>query len=168
MATAPSHKLRVMVDANVLVAGSLWPRFPYAVLRHAVAGDYQLVLSARIIQEARTAVAEIAPSEQGRFEEMLTATDYEEVPTPTDEEVQANLHLVRDPKDVHVAWAAISAQVDLLVTQDRDFTDHDESTAELHRRLSIMLPGTFLREYMGWASEALEAIRYRTWQDIEE
>jgi predicted nucleic acid-binding protein len=52
MATNPPDKLRVMVDANVLFAGTLWPRFPYEVLRHAVLGDYQLVLSSRIIDEA--------------------------------------------------------------------------------------------------------------------
>ena len=53
------------------------------------------------------------------------------------------------------------------MTQDKDFTDQDDSTAELHRRLNIMLPGTFLREYMGWTSEALEVVRTRTWQDLE-
>lgn len=167
MAADPPNKLRVMVDANVLVAGSLWPRFPYEVLQHAIAGDYQLTLSAQIIREARTTVVELMPAEQWRLEEMLSMTEYEEAPMPTDEEIPANMHLVRDPKDIHVALAAITAQVDYLITQDKDFTARDESTTELHRRLNIMLPGTFLREHMGWSSEKLEAIRTRTWRDLE-
>ena len=27
---------RVMLDANVLIAGSVWPRWPYEVLQHAL------------------------------------------------------------------------------------------------------------------------------------
>lgn len=53
---AEKIKLRVMVDANILVAGSIWPRFPYAVLHHATIGDYRLVLSPEIIAEARNAI----------------------------------------------------------------------------------------------------------------
>jgi predicted nucleic acid-binding protein len=38
-------ELRVMVDANILIAGSVWPRWPYEVLQHALRGDFGLVLS---------------------------------------------------------------------------------------------------------------------------
>jgi hypothetical protein len=47
------------------------------------------------------------------------------------------------------------------VTTDKDFTD--PSNVELHRRLKVVLPAVFLRDYMGWTSEALEAIRTRSW-----
>ncbi len=167
MATSQT-KLRVMVDANLLVAGACWPRFPYEVLQHAVLGDYRLVLSPRIIQEAKRAIAKIAPAQQQAFGEFLAASEYEQIPTPSVEEINAHADLVRDPKDVHVALAAINAQVDFLITQDKDFTDRDESTKQLRQRLNILLPGTFLREHMGWTSEELAAIRYRNWQDFEE
>jgi predicted nucleic acid-binding protein len=42
---SPATDLRVMVDANILIAGVVWPRFPYEVLRHALKGDCQLILS---------------------------------------------------------------------------------------------------------------------------
>lgn len=87
--------------------------------------------------------------------------------TPTEEEITAHPGLVRDAKDIHVALSAINAQVDFLVTQDRDFTDPGETTKEVQKRLTIRLPGTFLREQMGWTSEELEAIRGRTWKDME-
>lgn len=163
MATNPPNKLRVMVDANVLFAGSGWPRFAYGVLQHAMSGDYQLVLSLRIIQEARTALEEIIPSQSKQFEEVLTTSAYEEVSTPTDEAIEANKALVRDPKDVHVALAAINAKVDYLVSSDKDLTDPNEP---VHQYLKVLLPGTFLRQHMGWTSERLEAIRKRTWKDL--
>lgn len=160
-----TDKLRVMVDANILIAGTGWPRFPYAVLQHALEGDFVLVLSSLVVEEARLHIQRLMPGLLDRFEVFLRDCGYEEVPAPTTEEVAANICLVRDLKDVPVALAAINAGVDCLVTQDKDFTDKDESTAKLHRRLNVMLPGTFLKEHMGWTDVELEAARSRTWQD---
>ncbi|MHB8626610.1 MAG: hypothetical protein ACYDBJ_01275 [Aggregatilineales bacterium] len=66
---------------------------------------------------------------------------------------------MRDPNDIPLALAAITAQVDFFVTQDKDFTDRTPENENLHRRLVVILPGTFLRIHMGWTSEQLEAIR---------
>lgn len=133
MAAIKSDKLRVMVDANILIAGTGWPRFPYEVLKHAVQGDFILVLSPLVIEEARLHIKRLILDMLERFEIFLWESDYEEVAAPTVEEVAANAHLIRDPKDIPVALAAINSQVDCLVTQDKDFTDRDESTADLHR-----------------------------------
>jgi putative PIN family toxin of toxin-antitoxin system len=167
MAVNQTSKLRVMVDANVLVAAIGWPRYPYEVLQHGLRDDFQLVLSPYIVDEAGAHVARLFSSYLDRFNALIKPGVYEEVQTPTVEEIEANADLVRDPKDIAVALAAINAHVDYLVTQDKDFTDRGADTEELHRRLNIILPGTFLREHMGWTSEALEAIRRRTWQDLE-
>lgn len=165
MAQNPQNKLRVMVDANVLFAGSAWPRFPYEVLQHAVLGDYQLVLSSRIIQEARAALEKIAPAQSQQLEEILNASAYEEVPTPSDEEIETHRELVRDAKDIHVALAAINAEVDYLISSDKDLTEPGEP---VHQYLKVLLPGAFLREHMEWTSETLEAIRARNWKDLSD
>jgi predicted nucleic acid-binding protein len=163
------HKrLRVMVDANILIAGIGWPRFPYEVLQHAVFGDYLLVLTDFIIEEARTHITEILPSFLPNFEQFLVKSHYERVPSPTRAEVDAHHTLVRDAKDIPIALAAINTNVDFLISQDTDFTDKDASTEELHKQLTIILPGTFLREHMRWTSKQLEAIRKRTWKELEE
>jgi predicted nucleic acid-binding protein len=66
------NKLRVMVDANVLVAGSGWPRFPFEVVTHAAHSDYQLVLSPEIIEDARTYLGKLQiPDAMTRFEQVL-------------------------------------------------------------------------------------------------
>lgn len=164
MAANPPSNLRVMVDANVLVAGTGWPRFPYAVLQHAVAGEFQLVLSPFIIDEARKHITRIFPELLPQLEQVLSTSEYEAVATPSNEELAQHLDLVRDKNDIPVALSAIQAGVDYLVSTDKDLTDPNEP---VHQYLNILLPGTFLRQHMGWTSEQLEAIRKRTWKDLE-
>lgn len=163
MASNPPNRLRVMVDANVLFAASAWPRFPYEVLRHAANGDFQLVLTQEIIDEAKDALNDVVPHAVQRLLDILEESNFEEFPTPTDEEVAAYIGLIRDQKDIHVALAAINAHVDYLVTSDKDFTDPNEP---IRQQIAVLLPGTFLRHYMGWTGEELEAIRRRNWESM--
>jgi len=156
-----------MADANILIAGILFPRWFHEFLRHALRGDFQLVLSSQVIREARTQMARGTSAQQQALEQFLEDCDYEEVPDPARVEVEQNLHLVRDPKDVPIALAAIGAGVDYLVTNDADFTDKDETTALLRSRLVPISVGRFLHEAMGWQSPDLERIRRRGWHDLE-
>jgi len=167
MANENKLRLRIMVDANILVAGIGWPRFPYAVLQQAVKGDFQIVLSQVIVDESRRHISRLFPERLIRFERFLVVSRYEAVPAPKQAELDRHPDLVRDPKDIHVALAAMNANVDYLVTQDKDLTAQDETTETLRQKLKILLPGTFLREYMGWSSEALEAIHNRNWSDLK-
>jgi predicted nucleic acid-binding protein len=167
MATS-NKRVRALADANVLFAGIAFPRWPREVLRHAAAGDFQLVLCPLVIKQARRNLQKRFPEYVDSFEEFLQTVDYELVLDPTPEETEANKHLIRDLSDVAIALAAISAGVDYVISADKDFTVQDESTAELRRHVTIMLSGTFLREVMGWTSEQLESIRHRKWSDIPE
>jgi putative PIN family toxin of toxin-antitoxin system len=160
--TSPTDQLRVMLDANVLVSGIGWPRWSYAILQHAVAGDFQLVLSEYILEEARRHIGRIVPLALPHFEAFLTLCEFEQAADPSPEEVQAHVDLVRDKKDIPVALAALNAQIDCLVTSDRDLTESEALT----RRLPVLLPAVFLRDHLNWTSEALEQIRHRTWDDL--
>ncbi len=104
------------------------------------------------------ALAELAPKLTEDFDALLKRAAYEEVTNPPVEDEAAEAFLSRDAKDVHVALAAIQAQVDCLVTYDKDLTESEP----LHERMKVLLPPVFLRDYMGWSSEQLEAIRNRT------
>lgn len=157
---------RVFVDANILVSGNVWPRWPYEVLQHALKGDYQLVLNSYVIEEARRTLLARFPKEIGQFDAFLTACNFEVAAIPTLEAVNAHANLVRDITDVPVALAAIEAGVDCLVSEDKDLTVRDETTVELRKRLPVYLSGAFLREMMGWSTEQLEAVRGRKWTDL--
>ena len=167
MAPLINPTLRVMVDANILIAGTIWARFPYEVLQHATKRDYQLTLSQYVIDEAYRGVEKISKDDIHRLTRTLELTQYTLLPTPSKENIIKHRDLVRDAKDIAIALSAIQGNVDYFVTQDRDFTDRDSSTEHLHQQLAIILPGTFLRHIMGWSSEQLETIRHRKWSDIE-
>ncbi len=164
----PPKKPRALTDANVLLSGNAFPRWPYEVLQHATDGDFHLVLCPLVIRQARRHLERRFPQHLPRFEKFLREVEYELVPDPAPKEIDANRNLVRDLSDVAVALAAIAAGVDYLVSEDKDLTIRDESTAELRRHVKVLLSGTFLREVMGWTSEELEAIRHRKWSDIPE
>jgi predicted nucleic acid-binding protein len=159
---------RVAIDANVLITGMVWPRWQHEILLHALNGDFTLILSPLVIDEARKRITHTFPDFLADFEWFLIMVSYEEAPVPTQEEIAASLDLVRQVKDVPIALSIREAQVDYFVTYDRDFTDQDETTEKVREAIpGIMLPPVFLREVMGWTSDELEAIRYREWSDLD-
>lgn len=95
--------MRVAVDANILIAGVAYTRWPYEVLHHAERGDYTLVLSPIVILEARRNIRRQFPDLVSDFQQFLELIDYEEAPLPTREEVKANPDLVCQKKDIPVA-----------------------------------------------------------------
>jgi predicted nucleic acid-binding protein len=160
-------KARVMLDVNILIAGTIWPRWQYAILQHAIKGDFQIVLAPLILESARRNIRDIDARQLPRFEQFLADCRYELVDNPTRQEVQQNLDLVRSEADVPIALAAINAQVDYFVTYDADFTDNDVTTWNVRDAIpGIILPPVFLRDVMGWTSEELEEIRRRGWDEF--
>lgn len=152
-----------MVDTTVLLAGIIWPRFPYEVLQHALRGDVTLVLCPYVLAQARRKFQERFPDFAQDFEDFLALVPYEEAPDPTSSQVAAQRHLVRDITDVPVALAAINAQVDYLVSDDKDLT---APTQPVHQQVRVLLSGTFLNDVTGWTHEALQDVRRRQWSDI--
>ena len=148
-----------MVDANILFAAVGWKRWPYYVLKHAAVGDYQLVLSERIIEEAAEEIAAKLPGKAAQFRRMVASLKPEIVPEPSAKQVSRNQSLLPDPEDVPIALAAINGRVDYFISEDKHFTNRSEPTAALRRRLRIRLSGTFLREVMKWTSEQLDDVR---------
>ncbi len=86
---------RVAVDANVLIAGVVFPRWPYEVLQHAIKGDFALVLSPIVIREAKRHIKLQFPGFEREFEQFLEVIGYEEAPVPTEEEIAQYSRLVR-------------------------------------------------------------------------
>jgi hypothetical protein len=124
------------------------------------------VLSEQAVREARARMERGTPAQAAALEQFLADCDLERVPDPDPEEVRRHPTLVRDAKDIPIALAAIAAGVDHLVSNDKDLTAEDETTAELRRLIRPMTVGRFLNEVMGWSSEELERIRLRTWADM--
>ena len=145
--------LRVAVDANILISGNTWPRWPYEVLLHALKGDYNLILSPLVIEEARRRRGRHFLHTAGRFELFLRAVNYELAPMPTKAEVDAHPDLVRQTEDIPIALSVLAANVDYFVTYDKDFTDDHESTSKVKAAIpGIMMPPVFcVRSWAGVA-----------------
>jgi hypothetical protein len=152
-----------MLDANILFAGIVWPRWSHEVLQHAQRGDYTLVLAPVIIAQAKRTFHSKYPSLLQPFEAWLERCPIELVADASEAQVVAQVDLVRQIEDVPVALAAIHASVDYFVSEDKDFTERSPSTETIHRQLTIMRPVIFLREVMGWSRADLERVRYRNW-----
>jgi predicted nucleic acid-binding protein len=158
------RRLRVALDANVLIAGIRLPRWPHEVMRAALAGYFVLLLPEQIVAEARRHLEHPAQAEV--LDVFLAGSGYEELPMPPADLVRRHSDLVRSEKDVPIALALLAGDVDIFVTNDRDFTDPDATAQRFRNRVRVMLPAVFLREVLGWRAEDLEAIRNRTWEDI--
>ncbi|MEO6196796.1 MAG: hypothetical protein ABIP58_01680 [Dehalococcoidia bacterium] len=160
----PNAKLRVSFDANVLIAGARLPRWPFEVMRSAFTGAFDLVLAEQVIIEARRHAGD--PQQSSVIEAFLASGVHEELPMPTANHVRENADLVRSERDVPIALALLDGEVDIFVTNDRDFTDPGATADRFRRRVRIMLVAPFLKDVLGWSSEALEEIRNRSWSDL--
>jgi hypothetical protein len=85
---------------------------------------------------------------------------------PPADQVRQHQDLVRSASDVPIALALLAGDVDIFVSTDRDFTDPTATAERFRSRVRVMLPAVILRDVLGWSSEALEAIRNRTWEDL--
>jgi predicted nucleic acid-binding protein len=157
-------RLRVALDANVLIAGIWSPRWPYEVMRSALQGLFDVVLPEQVVAEVRRHLTH--PTQEAAFDSFLASSSYEELAMPPREDVAANLDLVRSEKDVPIALALLENHVDIFVTNDRDFTDPGAAAERFTLQVQTMLAAVFLRDVLGWSSEALEGIRNRDWDDV--
>jgi hypothetical protein len=132
-------------------------------LRAAERHLFVLALPQQVIEEAHH---HLNREQQQSLRRFLTSASYEELRMPDPEIVTQNLDLVRSEKDVPIALALLAGNVNVFVTNDRDFTDPGAVADRFRERVRVMLPAVFLRDVLGWRSEELEAIRHRRWEDI--
>jgi len=113
--------MRIMCDTNVLISGVLFPiSVPGKVLR-IVAEQERLVLATYIVEELYRVFYKKFPDKMEHLDRYLEREGFELFVTPTDFRHDAMPH-VRDTKDEPVLASAILADVDILITGDKDFT----------------------------------------------
>lgn len=166
----PPARLRVFADANVLIRGITFPRYPYEVLRRAAQNKIILVISPSVLADARHYLTALFPAHLPKLDALLAIAAVEIVADPAAEEVSAHRNLVRDVRDVPMVLAAAKAHVDYLVSTDADLTDMDESTQALRTMIvpgKVLKVGVFLNQVIGWSHDDLEAISRRQWREIQ-
>ena len=132
--------MRIMLDTNVLISAILFRSENLSRLIEKVVEDYTLVLSTYVVDELKSVVDRKFPSKMIAIEKFLTALSYELVYSP-ENYVDTPLFEIRDDKDYMVLHTAIIADVDILITGDKDFNDIEIERPE------IVTPKEFLDKY---------------------
>ena len=112
--------MRVLVDTNILFSALLFPNSKLAQALMHVAEYHDMVLCDRNIVEIRDILQRKAPKYLPDAEVLLAELSYELIPAVDHAE-----KLIRDAKDQPILNAAIVADVDIILTGDKDFLSLD-------------------------------------------
>ena len=108
--------MRILVDTNILFSALLFPHSkPAQALLYAV-NHHEIVLCDRNITELRDILKRKAPKYLPDAEVLIAELPYELIPAVDHAE-----KLIRDAKDQPILNAAIVADVDAILTGDKDF-----------------------------------------------
>jgi putative PIN family toxin of toxin-antitoxin system len=132
--------MRIMLDTNVLISAILFRGESLNRLIEKVAEDYTLVLSTYVVDELKAVVERKFPTKVKDIEKFLTALSYQLEYSPENYE-GAPLFEIQDDKDYMVLHTAILADVDILITGDKDFMNIEIERPE------ILTPKEFLEKY---------------------
>ena len=129
--------MRLMCDTNVLISGILFPNsVPGRVLRVA-AEQEQFVLGTYTIEELNRFFQKKFPDKTKSLEHYLKRKEFELFVTLLDLR-HVVMPSIRDTKDEPILASAILADVDILITGDKDF-----AAIEIDRP-AVLTPAAFL------------------------
>jgi putative PIN family toxin of toxin-antitoxin system len=124
-----------------VISGLLFDGREKELLRGARVGLFVAVTSQYVLDEITGVLHRKFGLSLGAVAEVLSGLATEVVPEPPPAAVAEAESLLRDPKDVPVLAAAIAAEVDGLVTGDKDL-----HTREVKKRLRVLTT----REALEW------------------
>ncbi len=118
--------MKVLIDTNILISAALNPSgTPYRAFVKAVSFPNHGIVCEQNIDELRRIFNRKFPKKLGALETFLSCSmlTLEVVPTP--EEEHSSEYLIRDVMDRPILRAAINANVDVILTGDKDFLESD-------------------------------------------
>ena len=131
--------MRVMFDTNILVSAIVFRSRLINDIIAIVAKKHTLVLCSYVIDELHEVIDEKFSCKKVEIEKFLYELPYEYIYTP--DYLPPSLFPIRDEDDKNVLFSAILADVDILVTGDKDFDDVDIERPE------ILSPRTYVNKY---------------------
>ena len=124
--------MRVLIDTNILVSAA-YSRFgvPNQAYRKAVESPYQAFICEQSIEEFRRIFNRKFPDKIYAFESFIAAalSAITVIPVPPNPHPDENS--IRDANDRPILRAAIQANVDIIVTGDKDFLESDLNTPHI-------------------------------------
>ena len=127
-----------MLDTNILI--SMFVFKSMGSLIDAITKKHTIVICSYVIEELHEVISRKFPSKNKDLESFLLKLPFELVYTPQTVDVN-DMFVIRDADDEKVLYSAIIADVDILLTGDKDFSDVDIERPE------ILTPHEFLEKY---------------------
>src|SRR3989344_6161206 len=108
--------IRVLPDTNILISSVFWRGNPYEVVRIGILGEYQLVISAEILDEVVDKLRNKFQFPEENIRELIDILmTYCYIV-----DVTSKFDVVRDKKDNKIIECAFDGKVDYIVTGDPD------------------------------------------------
>lgn len=133
--------MRIALDTNVLLSVAAFNSKRLSVMLAWICQMHQLVLSSYVVDECYEVVARKKPSLIPALDKFFEAISFELVHSPASMP-EHDLFTIRDEDDEMVLYTAIKADVDILITGDKDFFDFEIEKPE------ILTPQQFMAKYM--------------------
>ena len=108
--------MKILVDTNILISALLFPKSKPAKALLYVSQYHEMILCDRNIYELCDVLKRKAPDSLPDADVLLAELSYELIPA-----VYNAQKLIRDAKDQPILNAAIVADVDVILTGDKDF-----------------------------------------------
>ena len=108
--------MRVLIDTNIIFSTLLFPRSVSAAALMKATMDHEIVICDKSITELFDILERKAPSFLPDAEAFIEEFRYELVPA-----VESSVIFIRDAKDQPILNAAITYDVDVVLTGDKDF-----------------------------------------------
>lgn len=111
--------MKVVFDTNIYISGIFWKGTPRDLLRHAISGDIDLIVSKDILEEIKTVLWRDFEMQPRDIKDILeNIVQISEVV-----HVKSNLDVTCDRGDNKVLACALDGRADFLVSGDRHLLD---------------------------------------------
>ena len=114
--------MRVLIDTNIIISAALFPEGKVSSVLSHLFESHTVVISSYSIEECKQVFLRKFPDKISILNAFLRSIDYEPFKTPRKIEV-SKFPSIRDIQDLPILASAILADVDVLITGDKDFVD---------------------------------------------
>jgi putative PIN family toxin of toxin-antitoxin system len=133
--------MEIMIDTNIIISAAIFPNSSVALLLKAIAEKHELYICTFTLKELNVVVERKFNDKKALLDTFLINFPYELIYTPTVIN-HAQLPYIRDIDDYPVLLSAINADVDVLLSGDKDFA------AVECKRPEVMTPQEFREKYL--------------------
>ena len=114
--------MRVLVDTNILISAALFPQGKVARVLDYLFETHTVVIASYTVHECEQVFLRKFPAKLPALHHFLADIDYERFDTPARLD-PSRFPQIRDARDLPILASAVLADVDILISGDKDFED---------------------------------------------